>query len=194
MELAGTRFGTIEFDEHRAISLPGGLIGFAEEKRFILLEPPPGRRVAWLQSLLTPELAFPVIAGIAFGREYPQPSAVELARRAQLLPSPDSEVAVLVVVAAKPGVGRIANLLAPIVVNVDTRTGAQIALDPEVYSASAPFDPATILSAPPPPAPQQVTPPPSPEVAAPLRVAPPAPSPLGTVLVRVAPVPPQLQT
>jgi len=140
MEIAGTRFGTIEFDEQRAITMPGGIIGFSSEKRFVLLEPPPGRFVAWLQSMTTPELAFPVVAGVAFGPDYPQPNVRELGRRAQIIRSPKDELVVLVVVAARRPTGRIANLLAPIIVNVDTRTGAQIALDPDVYSAAAPFD------------------------------------------------------
>jgi flagellar assembly factor FliW len=141
MEIAGTRFGTIQFDEPRTITLPGGLIGFPQEQSFILLEPPSGGIVAWLQSLTSPEIAFPVVAGIAFGADYPSPDARELGRRAKLTKSPEDHFTVLVVVASQPPLGRIANLLAPIVVNVDTRTGAQLVLDPDVYSAAAPFEP-----------------------------------------------------
>jgi len=142
MKIAGTRFGTIEFDEQGTIWMPGGLHGFGTERRFILLEPPPGGQVAWLQSLTTPGLAFPVIAGVVFGRDYPDPSALDLARDARLLRTPTDEVTVLVVVAARPGAARIANLLAPIVVNVDTRTAAQVMLDRDLYSAATPFGPA----------------------------------------------------
>jgi flagellar assembly factor FliW len=140
MEIAGTRFGTVHFDEQRTITLPGGLIGFSQERRFILLEPPPGGIVAALQSLTTPELAFPIVAGVAFGDDYPSPDARELGRRAQLLRTPEDKLAVFVVVAAQKPSGRIANLLAPIVINIDTRTGAQIVLDPDVYSAATPFE------------------------------------------------------
>ena len=139
MELTGTRFGSIEFDERRALDFPRGLIGFEGEKRFIFLEPAPGRLVAWLQSLGTPELAFPVVAGVVFGSSYPTPGVGELARNAGLSNGAEGNFIVLVIVAAHPKRGRIANLLAPIVVNVDTRIGAQVVLNPEVYSASAPF-------------------------------------------------------
>ena len=55
--------------------------------------------------------------------------------------NPGGNFTTLVVVASR-GVPsqRIANLLAPIVVNVDTRCGAQIVLDPEMYSAATPFE------------------------------------------------------
>jgi flagellar assembly factor FliW len=139
MKISGTRFGVIEFDETRTITIPRGLVGFSEETRFILLEPGPGRTVAWLQSLITPELAFPVVAGEAFADDYPSPSAAELGRKARLTHAPGNRFSVLVVVASAPTTGRIANLLAPIIVNVDTLMAAQVVLDPEMYSAAEPF-------------------------------------------------------
>ena len=142
MEIAGTRFGTIEFDEQGAIWMPDGLHGFASERRFIFLEPPSGGQVAWLQSITTPELAFPVLAADAFGAGYPDPSPRVLANEARILRTPSDEVAVLVVLAARRGAPRIANLLAPIVVNVDTRTAAQVLLDRDVYSAATLLEPA----------------------------------------------------
>jgi flagellar assembly factor FliW len=143
MIIKGTRFGTISFDENRIITIAKGLVGFSSETRFVFLEPPPGRTVAWLQSVDTPDLAFPVLAGEAFGANYPTPGAVELGRRAQLsTPGATASNFTTLVVVASRGVPsqRIANLLAPIVVNVDTRCGAQIVLDPEMYSAATPFE------------------------------------------------------
>ncbi len=147
MQLANTRFGTIEFEDARALTFASGLIGFSAEKRFIFLEPPAGRTVAWLQSLTTPELAFPVIPAAFFGQEYPEPGFRELARRARVLGSGEPEVTGLVIIASQKPVGWIANLLAPIVVNVDARVGAQVVLDPLVFSAASPFDPALLTTA-----------------------------------------------
>ncbi len=149
MDIQNTRFGTIVYDESRALTLPAGMIGFSRETRFIFLEPPAGRRVAWLQSLISPELAFPVVGAALFGDAYPSPGLYELGRRARLVRSPEDELTALVVVAAPRGSGRIANLLAPIVINLDTRMGAQVVLDADVYSAAAPFDLDYPLLAPP---------------------------------------------
>jgi flagellar assembly factor FliW len=151
MRIDGTRFGVLEFDEGRLIEVPKGLIGFPSDRRFILLEPPEGRIVAWLQAVDTPELAFPVVAGIVFGPEYPTPGVTELARRAQLVRSAGDAFTTLVVVAAPRGAARIANLLAPIVVNVDARIGAQVILDADAYSARAPFELSRVSARPPAP-------------------------------------------
>jgi flagellar assembly factor FliW len=139
MKITGTRFGTIDFDDRRILTLPLGLIGFPHETGFILLEPPAGRIVAWLQSVVSPGLAFPVVTADEIDATYPAPDARELGRRAHISRSDADTFATLVVVAYHPQTGRIANLLAPIVVNLDARLAAQVVLDSDTYSAATPF-------------------------------------------------------
>jgi flagellar assembly factor FliW len=134
MRIAGTRFGEIDLDEGKAIVFPRGLIGFPDARRYVLLEPSATGGVGWLQSLDTPELAFPVVDGAAIGGSYPDPSPARLAHDAGI---GVSELAVLVVVAARKGKGLVANLLAPLVVDLESRSGAQVVLDPRQYSAAA---------------------------------------------------------
>ncbi len=136
MRLENTRFGEIELDVEKAIVFPRGLIGFAEWKRYVLLEPRGPGRVAWLQSLDAPELAFPVIDGSRMGATYPHPPPLDLAREAGL---DGSELALLVVVAVHKGKGLVANLLAPLIVDLEAHIGAQVVLDPRRYSAAAPL-------------------------------------------------------
>jgi flagellar assembly factor FliW len=135
MLLSGTRFGEIELDEARAIAFPRGLIGFPDARRYALLEPRGSSPVAWLQSLDFPELAFPVMAREGFGEGYPEPAPAELAREAGL---GSGELAVLVVVAARSRSSLVANLLAPLVIDLESRVGAQVVLDFRRYSAAAP--------------------------------------------------------
>jgi flagellar assembly factor FliW len=136
MRVSGTRFGEIEVEEGKAIVFPRGLIGFPEARRYVLLEPSAPGRVAWLQSLDTPELAFPVVDGRVVGGSYPNPTPEKLAHDAGI---GESELAVLVVVAAQKGKGLVANLLAPLVVDLESRSGAQVVLDHRQYSAAAPL-------------------------------------------------------
>jgi flagellar assembly factor FliW len=136
MRLEGTRFGEIDVAEDRVMEFSQGLVGFPAARRFVLLERAPGYPVAWLQSLDVPALAFPVVAGEAVGPDYPSPSAADLARRVGL---GDQDVSVLVVVIARPGASLVANLLAPLVVDMQSRRGAQIVLDPRQYAANAPL-------------------------------------------------------
>jgi flagellar assembly factor FliW len=136
MRVAGTRFGEIELEDGKAIVFPRGLIGFPDARRYVLLEPSAQRKVAWLQSLDTPELAFPVVDGALIGASYPNPAPAKLAHEAGI---GESELAVLVVVAAQKGKGLVANLLAPLVVDLESRSGAQVVLDPREYSAAEPI-------------------------------------------------------
>lgn len=141
-KLAGTRFGTIDIEEQSVINLPSGLIGFAAETEFALLRFE-RTRLAYLQSLATPGLALSVLDASVFGTAYPDPNAPALASEAGLGDVP--EIAVLVAVAQKPGDDRLyANLLAPIVVDAQSRRAAQVVLDPERYSTATlvPTEPA----------------------------------------------------
>jgi flagellar assembly factor FliW len=136
MRIAGTRFGEIELEDSKAIVFPRGLIGFPEARRYVLLQPSAPGRVGWLQSIDSPELAFPVIDGGNLGDAYPHPAPAKLAHEAGL---GETELAVLVVVAAEKGKRLVANLLAPLVVDLESRSGAQVVLDPKQYSAAAPL-------------------------------------------------------
>jgi flagellar assembly factor FliW len=131
MQLAGTRFGNIELDDAKAIVFPRGLVGFPDARRYVLLDAPSPGKVAWLQSLDVPELAFPVIDGSTVTGAYPDPPATKLANEAGL---GGSDVALFIVVAVRKGKGLVANLLAPLVVDLEARSGAQVVLDPKRYS------------------------------------------------------------
>ena len=135
-----TRFGLMEIDDSKAIHFPSGMIGFPQETLFVLLAGREGRAVAYLQSLRTPALAFPVIDGGTIGDGYPQPNPTELAASVGI---ETVEPAVLVVVAAAGNPPTLyANLLAPIIVDAGERRAAQIVLDPARYSASVIVSPA----------------------------------------------------
>lgn len=135
LTIEGTRFGDVRVPDEAIIHFPRGLIGFAAEDRFVLLERGPKSQLGYLQSVTTPRLCFPVVDGAVAGEDYPRPAAPELARDAGL--SAD-DVAVLVVVAVStPDKPLKANLLAPIVVDAKSRTGAQVVLDHRRFTASA---------------------------------------------------------
>ena len=135
LTIEGTRFGEVNVADDAVIHFPRGLIGFADEDRFVLLERGPKSQLGYLQSVTTPKLCFPVIDGAAIGEDYPRPAATELAKEAGL---PADDVAVLVVVAVSaPDKPLKANLLAPLVVDAKSRTGAQVVLDHRRFAAKA---------------------------------------------------------
>lgn len=135
--IEGTRFGVVQVPDDTAIRFPDGLLGFPDEHDYVLLEPPEHRVIGYLQSIDTPALCFPVVDGALFGDGYPVPTAAELADAHGLAVE---SLAVLVVVFAAPGQdGLDANLLGPLVVDVNQRVGFQAALDPRRFGPRQPL-------------------------------------------------------
>jgi flagellar assembly factor FliW len=122
------RFGRIEISRDDVISFPTGIVGFPEDKEFILLRNERSDIIGWLQSVNNPALALPVVSAHCFGEEYPDVSVADAARNAGLDGDPE-QLAVLVVLAALPGQPATVNLLAPIIISAETRTGAQVILE-----------------------------------------------------------------
>ena len=145
IRIEGTRFGTVEVEDAAAIEFPAGLVGFPSETRFVLLERTGGKLVGYLQSLTTASLAFPVMDASAF-EGYPEPSAEELATSVGF---GSTDLAVLVIVSVNSVTKLLqANLLAPLLVDVVSRLGAQCVLDPRHFSAAHTLaDPLTLAKA-----------------------------------------------
>ena len=128
MNIESRRFGSIDIDQESVLQFSQGIIGFPEEHEFVLIPHSSTGFLAWLQSVKTPGLALPVVSAHAFGEKYPD-VPVEPTAEAAGVGSTSEDVAVMVVLCAPQGQPATVNLLAPIVVNAATRTGAQIILD-----------------------------------------------------------------
>jgi flagellar assembly factor FliW len=134
MKIQTTRFGMIECPDEQSVTFPNGLIGFHEERQFVIIPHGHSETIAWLQSKTTPELAFPIVSAHAFAPDYPDVNVVDSARKAGLQGEAES-YAMLVILSAPRGQPATVNLLAPLVVNADTRDGAQIILENTRFSA-----------------------------------------------------------
>jgi flagellar assembly factor FliW len=135
MRIQTDRFGTFEVDDKDPIHFPQGMIGFPSEKQFVLLRQRDDSAIGWLQSTTNPALAFPVVSIDALAVSYP-------ALAASPLPGQKEDVdphAVMAVLCASAGQPATVNLLAPVVVNVRSRKGAQILLEGTTFSTSEPF-------------------------------------------------------
>lgn len=121
--VSSRRFGTHQVPADRVLLFDEGLVGFADARRFALLEPSrPGSPFHYLVCLDLPELGF-VVA---------DPEVLVPGYRAEVPPPLDAEgplvVLVLVTVPADP-LAMTANLMAPLVVDPTTRRGRQLVLD-----------------------------------------------------------------
>jgi flagellar assembly factor FliW len=138
MYINSQRFGVVELEDDAVLNFPSGIIGFPRERVFALVPHQGSSYLAWLQSVTTPELAFPVVSAHAFGQNYPDVGVGDAAHAAGLSGVED-DFAVLVVLCAPIGQPATVNLLAPVLVNAQTRTGAQVILEGSRFSTREVF-------------------------------------------------------
>ncbi|HEX3594175.1 MAG TPA: flagellar assembly protein FliW [Polyangiaceae bacterium] len=138
MEIQTSRFGKVSASEDDMIRFPRGIIGFREEKAFVLIPHGSSTLIGWLQSAATPELAFPVVSAHGLVDEYPDVGIEQAAERAGI-GGPGDELAVLAVMTAPLQQPATVNLLAPLIVNATTRTGAQVFLEGSRFSTQELF-------------------------------------------------------
>lgn len=134
MKIETTRFGAIDCPAERTVTFPRGLIGFYDERDFIVVPHGESEMIAWLQSTRTPALAFPIVSAHAFAPNYPDVNVTPAAQTAGIEGESDS-FAMMVILSAQQGEPATVNLLAPLVVNAETRRGAQVILENTRYSA-----------------------------------------------------------
>jgi flagellar assembly factor FliW len=126
------RFGEIEIEPSRVLTLDEGLLGFPEQRRYCLLEHAPGSPVQWLQSVDEPGLAFLVVNPHDFFVDYELELSDELATAMEL--ERPEEAAVLVLVSVQESRRLTANLVGPVVINTRTGRGRQLVLDSDCYT------------------------------------------------------------
>jgi flagellar assembly factor FliW len=124
VRVVSARLGTYDVPRDRLIELPDGLVGFADARRFALLEPThPDTPFRYLLCVDRPELAFLVCDPEPFFPGYTATLPVPAGTAAE-------DVAALVLVTVPEDAGAMtANLLAPLVLDGRTRTGRQTILD-----------------------------------------------------------------
>jgi flagellar assembly factor FliW len=129
-----SRFGQISVDEKQVIHFPEGLLGFAGQKHYAILEHKPGSPFCWLQSLEVPELAFVMTNPFLAKTDY----LSELGPEEKVLVYGENAEAVVVFVLVTIPPGQIekmtVNLQGPLVINTQARTGKQVVLANSGYS------------------------------------------------------------
>ncbi|MGN7611463.1 flagellar assembly protein FliW [Magnetococcales bacterium HHB-1] len=126
MELQGTRFGILEFDEQEILYLNEGLLGFPLSKRFLLFPYGEDSAFFWLQSVDEAEIAFIVINPFDFFNDLEFAIQDEDAEAIGLEKGEDIEIFTLVTIPEGRPEEMRTNLAGPVIVNVDNRQGRQI--------------------------------------------------------------------
>ena len=139
MKIKTSRFGEMEIEVETILTFPGGLIGFPEQERFIIVRHNPESPFFWLQAVDDPGLAFVIVDPLVFKPDYivPIPPAVMSAMNAT--ESSKLETFVIVTIPSGQPDAMTANMLGPIVVNSKLRLARQLVLDEKRYSHRYPI-------------------------------------------------------
>lgn len=132
MQLETTRFGSIDVDPGAIITLTQPIIGFQDNRRFLVLPGPPGSVLKWLQSAEVGHLAFLMLDPRVVLSDYRVTlSSIDLTELGVSGPE-ELDIYTLVVVPKDPAQVR-TNLKAPILINPKLRLGKQAVMDKSDY-------------------------------------------------------------
>ena len=123
MRINTTRFGRIDVDAADLLTFPSGLPGLEHCREWALLADADNDALGWLQSTVRGDVAIAVVSPRRFVPQY----QVRIPR-SELTPLRlhDIRQAQLVVIVGKNATSLTLNLKAPIVINVEARTGRQV--------------------------------------------------------------------
>jgi flagellar assembly factor FliW len=108
------------------------ILGFEQCSRFVLLLDEENSPLRWFQAIDDPGLAFVVVNPLVFKNDYNPSIFQELLDLLKITDSEEMVLLVIVTVRAQP-VRITANLRAPILINAQNRSAAQIVLDNPDY-------------------------------------------------------------
>lgn len=133
MKINTTRFGEIEIEESKIINFPLGIPGFANLKRYILLDYKDP--IKWLHAVDDPDIAFIVTEPFGLFPEYSLTIEDDIEEFLEIKDISETIILVILNVADN----RLnANLKAPIIVNISKLKATQIILEDERYSFRVP--------------------------------------------------------
>lgn len=129
IKMETTRFGQVEVDPTRVVTLPQGMVGFPLQTKYTFIQHRDDSPLHWLQSLERPDLAFVVVNPLIFDQGYQV--AIGRAESKLLKVDDPAQIQVWVVVTIPQGHPEkmTANLRAPVVVNLATRLAAQVIME-----------------------------------------------------------------
>jgi flagellar assembly factor FliW len=129
MRITTSRFGRIDVDADDILRFPSGLQGLEDCREWALLADASNDALGWLQSTNRGDVALAVVSPRRFVPDY----QVRIPR-SELSPLAISDMrqAQVVVVVGTNGKSLTLNLKAPIVINLETRTGRQVVASGEL--------------------------------------------------------------
>lgn len=141
MNIKTTRFGTIPIEEEKLIHMPFGMLGFADQRRFIILKHQENSPFYWYQSVDDPTLAFVIMTPFLIMPDYRVDMEDALKEMGWNGDNNRSHLELYVVVNIPKGAPHemTANLIGPLLINNSTRQAIQMVLSNSPYSHKHPL-------------------------------------------------------
>jgi flagellar assembly factor FliW len=127
MIISTSRFGQVELKQEDVLTFPEGLLGFADLRKFVLLDDPSDEIFAWLQSCESAQIAFPVLEPELFAPTY-KANLTKGDMESIKLASADKARFFSIVTIPDDPTQMTANLKAPVVINVAEKIARQCVL------------------------------------------------------------------
>ncbi len=138
MKITTTKFGEIEIEEEKIITMPLGLLGFPENKRFVIFQHKENSPFFWYQSLDDPSLAVVITNPLLFKPDY-QVSPESVLREMKWSDESNLDVFVIVTIPRGRPQDMTANLIGPILVNLNTKEAVQMIITDDTYTHKYPL-------------------------------------------------------
>lgn len=132
LKVQTSRFGEIEIQEDKIITLTSPFLGFPDSHRFIMRPHGDKSPFMWLQSVDDANLAFVVIPSTTLIPKYSPEVGQSTLKDLEITDTKPEFILILTIPEGKP-MEMTANLLGPLVLNAKKRLACQILLDPTVY-------------------------------------------------------------
>ena len=136
MKIQTRKFGEVEIDDDKILTMPEGLPGFPGFERFALLEDPKSAPFCWFQSVEEPNLALIIINPYIFKPDYQIDLEGFITSRGwEDTAMEDLLVYAVVNITDRGGEKQImANLVGPLIINSKNNETIQVAIANSMYS------------------------------------------------------------
>lgn len=140
MKVNTLRFGEIEVSEEKVITMPHGLIGFPNLKRFFIVGEE-SQLIRWFQSLDEPQIALPIVNPFELFPGFSVDISDSDLEDIELKEPSDAIIFLVMVIPKSNPREATVNLKAPIVINVKNRKAKQVIALNEDYPVRYPLFP-----------------------------------------------------
>ena len=128
------RFGELEIEDQNVVRFADGIPAFEDEHEFVVLPYEEGTPYMFLQSMMTPELAFLMTDPFVFFPDYSFELDDENMEKLEIKTMDDVLVCTLISIPRSGVADMTTNRLAPVVINRHTMQAKQIVLEKTQYT------------------------------------------------------------